>query len=389
VSRLTKLVVEAIPIPSKGATYRWDDRLPGFGVKVLPSGARKYLLKYRTPGGRLGKQRWLSLGVHGAITVDQARKLAQRASGDVAGGSDPQDSRNSFASPVPCLQDVWGRFESDHLSMNKASTQRDYLAIWKRLIEPALGRRHVSDIKLHDLDKLHKSLRDTPYQANRMLALLSRLFNLAERWGWNTQGSNPCKQVEKFTERARQRFLSAREISAVQMALRDLQLAGLITQSAANALRMLLLTGARSSEITGAKWDWVNWEQKVLQLPDSKTGPKQIYLGEASLTTLKLQSKVTHGTFIFAGRDADKPIVNLRKPWLRVCEKAGIGKVRIHDLRHTAASVAVAAGASLAVVGKLLGHTQAQTTLRYAHLDTDVALKAANLVSETISRFDK
>ena len=383
--KLTKTVVEALPAAKSGPVFVWDDRISGFGLKVLPSGSRKYIFKYRTNGGRSGKQRWLSLGAHGAITADQARGLAQQASAAVARGEDPQAAKSSASNIVPTLLDAWTRFQTDYLPLKKATTQNDYTAAWTSIIEPKLGKCAIIDIDTQAVERLHKSMRHRPYRANRMLSLLSRLFNLAERWGWNTFGANPCRNVDKFAEKARQRFLSKSEIAKVRMALDDLEGESSITHSAANTLRILLFTGARLREVTTARWAWVDWEHKVLALPDSKTGPKQVYLSEPALSVLHRQKALClNSEYIFPSRSINKPIINLRKPWLRVCGQAGLEGVRIHDLRHTAASVAIGAGASLAIVGKLLGHTQAQTTLRYAHLDADPALKAANLVGEAI-----
>ena len=384
--KLIKTIVEAIPASPERPNFVWDDRIAGFGVKVLPSGLRKYVFKYRTSGGRAGKQRWLSLGAHGAITVDQARSLAQQASAAVARGEDPQAVKSAIVNSIPTLSDCWARFQVDHLPLRKVTTQSDYSSMWINLIEPKLGKCSIAEIDTEAVERLHKSMRHRPYRANRMLALLSRLFNLAERWSWNAFGANPCRNVDKFAEKARQRFLSKSEIAKIRAALDDLEDECSISHSAANTLRLLLFTGARLREVTTARWAWVHWEQKVLSLPDSKTGPKQVYLSEPALAVLQRQKSLNLASeYIFPSRIICKPIINMRKPWLRVCDRAGLEGVRLHDLRHTAASVAIGAGASLAIVGKLLGHTQAQTTLRYAHLDADPALKAANLVGDAIT----
>ncbi|MDZ4306781.1 Arm DNA-binding domain-containing protein, partial [Allopontixanthobacter sp.] len=190
-AKLTKTSVEAVPIPASGASYLWDDRIAGFGTKVLPTGTRKYVLKYRNAGGRSGRQRWLSLGTHGAITVDQARKLAQQASAAVAQGEDPQASRAASEVSSPKLSDAWARFEADHLPLKKATTQSDYYSTWTDIIAPKLGSRLINELTTQEVDALHKSMRDRPYRANRMLSLLSRLLNLSERWGWNAVGVNP------------------------------------------------------------------------------------------------------------------------------------------------------------------------------------------------------
>ena len=382
--RLTKSYVESIPSPESVPTFAWDEKLSGFGVKVLPSGSRKYVLKYRTHGGRAGTQRWLGLGTHGAVTCDQARTLAQQALAAVAAGSDPQAQRKAIAT-APTLGDVWSEYKRKHLEMRKPSTKRGYEAIWTDKLKPAFGNRRVKDLGRKEVDDFHKKHSATPYQANRILVLLSKLMNLAEAWEWRDQGTNPCRFVEKFGESARQRFLSGNEIAAIKIASAQLLSKSEITTHAACILELLLHTGARSGELASAQWAWVDWKAQIIMLPDSKTGPKPIYLSDPAVALLRQQHKRSEDqAFIFPGRSAGKHIHNLRKPWARICAKAGLDGVRVHDLRHTAASLALGSGSSLAIVGRLLGHSQAQTTLRYAHLEADPALRAANLIGMSI-----
>jgi integrase len=381
--RITKTYVESIPTPQSQPSFVWDDKVSGFGVKVLPSGKRKYVLKYRTHGGRAGRQRLLGLGSHGPVTADQARALAQRALASVAEGEDPQAKRQAV-SMAPTLTFVWDRYERDHLSLKKDSTQRNYKAIWRDRLKPAFGKHKVKEISRGDVDAFHKGLSATPYQANRILALLSKLMNLAEQWEWR-EGTNPCRHISKFRERARQRFLAMDEIAAVRDASAKLLADNEITAHAASILELLLLTGARSGELASARWDWVNWDLQMIALPDSKSGAKTIYLSKAAVEVLREQhARSKDQAYIYPGRSAGKHIHNLRKPWARICKEAGLEGVRVHDLRHTAASLALGSGTSLAIVGRLLGHTQVQTTLRYAHLDTDPALHAADLIGEKV-----
>ena len=300
----------------------------------------------------------------------------------MAYGGDPKAQR--FAISEPTLSDVWARYERDHIGIRKEATQRDYRAIWKNRLEPTFGNQRVREISRGDIDAFHKKWVSTPYQANRILALLSKLMSLAEEWDWR-EGTNPCRHIRKFRERARQRFLSGDEIAAVRLATIELLAEKKITPNAANILELLLFTGARSGELASAKWAWVDWALQIIALPDSKTGAKTIFLSKDAVALLREQEKRSKSQeFIYPGRDAGKHIHNLRKPWMRICVKAGLSGVRVHDLRHTAASLAMGSGTSLAIVGRLLGHTQAQTTLRYAHLDTDPALRAADLIGQRI-----
>lgn len=381
--RITKSFVESQPIPESQPSFAWDDKVSGFGIKVLPSGKRKYVLKYRTHGGRAGKQRWLALGTHGPVTAEQARALAQRALATVADGGDPQAKRQALVT-APTLSNVWDRFEQDHLGLKKPSTRRSYETIWKSRLKPAFGDHRVQEIRRGEIDAFHKKLADTPYQANRTLALLSKLLNLAEEWEWR-EGTNPCRHISKFKERARQRFLTVNEIVTVREASAKLVEKKEITPHAANILELLLLTGARSGELASAKWDWVDWQLQIIALPDSKTGAKPIYLSKAAIEVLRDQlERSGEQEFVYPGRSAGKHIHNLRKPWARICREAGLEGVRVHDLRHTAASLALGSGTSLAIVGRLLGHSQVQTTLRYAHLDKDPALRAADSIGRQV-----
>lgn len=385
--RLTKTSVDALRCLTGGPIYLWDHGLAGFGVKALPTGGKKYVVKYRSGGGgRAAPQRWLTLGSHGQLTVSQARDLAQQALAAVARGEDPQREKFNLRR-APILNDLWHRFTEEVLPSKKDATQRDYRAHWERFVGPRLGKLLVSDVSRGDVGALHKKLKETPYLANRTLALCSRLLTLAEVWEWRAQGTNPCRYIPRYGEKSRTRYLSGAEITKLGSALRSLTVAGSLGNSSACAIRLLLLTGARLNEVLTAKWAWVDWERCVLALPDSKTGEKSIYLSDAALAVLREQQIICDGSsdYIFASAKSGKHLVNLRKPWIRVCEEAEIKGVRLHDLRHTAASVAVGQGASLALIGRLLGHCQAQTTLRYAHVDIDPALRTANLMGNVIA----
>jgi integrase len=384
-AKLSKRTIDAALPRSGSSYYLWDEQLSGFGVKVLPTGVKRYILKYRAGGGgRAAAQRWLTIGGHGSITCEQARELAKRALFSVASGQDPQAARQQKRQ-APRVNDLWARFAADHLPMKKPLTRRDYEAQWETIIGPRLGPKLVSEITGADMDKLHKSLSGAPYRANRTLALCSRMMTLAENWGWRAQNSNPCRHVSKFEERPRTRYLDVDELRSLGAALVDLTRSGRISSQAGNAIKLLLLTGARLNEVLTARWEWIQWDKQIMQLPDSKTGAKPIYLSKGALEVLRQQKTLVghQAESVFPSRSG-APMVNLAKPWKRVREAAGLPSVRLHDLRHTAASIAVGQGASLAIVGRLLGHNQAQTTLRYAHVAADPALAAAGLISEVV-----
>ena len=385
-SKLTKRNVEAAEVPAKKPAYLWDSQLPGFGLKILPSGARRYIVKYRVGSGRRAPQRWMTLGTHGAITCDQARKLARSALSQITEGSDPQAEKIA-ARKEPTVLDLWTRFSDDYLCDRKPGTIRQYQYLWRNSLSPEFGRSHVVDVSRSEVERLHRRLRSTPYTANRALALLSIIFNMAERWGLREQGTNPCKHVVKYKEHARERYLTADEIGALGEALDEMVASDELWEEAAGAIRLLLLTGARLNEILTIERDWIDLERRVVVLPDSKTGKKLLYLSEPAaevIVGLLDLTRVPGSRFLLPGRHEGRPFNNLSKPWKRICERLGFEDVRLHDLRHTAASVAVGRGASLPVIGKLLGHRQAQTTMRYAHVDLDPALAVANEIGSAI-----
>lgn len=286
-AKLTKREIDALSAVGDSPAYLWDDAVPGFGIKALPSGSKRFILKYRADGGgRSARQRWLTIGTYGPITLDQARDLARQAHAEIARGGDPQGRKSSLRA-APTLNDVWSRFEAEELPRKKALTQRDYRAIWNDVICPKFGPSKVETLARSDIDRFHKAYRDTPYRANRALALLSRLMSLAEAWEWRTQGSNPCRYVSRFEERARTRFLTGSELKRLGAALPKLEAEGTITSTARNAIELLLLTGARLNEVLTAKWQWVDFKKGVLSLPDSKTGAKPIYLSEQAKIVLR------------------------------------------------------------------------------------------------------
>lgn len=331
------------------------------------------------------KQRWLTLGTHGHITPDQARSMAQQALAAVARGEDPQGEK-FLRRDAATLSALWARYETDVLPEKKPTTRSEYKSQWTNVIEPKFGNRKVEDISRDEVDRFHKGLREKPYRGNRILALLSHLMALAEVWEWRPASTNPCRGIARFKETARKRYLSGDEIGRLGSSLEALVREKKLLLSGANAIKMLLLTGARVSEILTSRWEWLDLDRRVLNLPDSKTGAKPIYLSDAALRVVDAQRARRAGSeFIFPSLTGSNHLVGLQKMWLRVCAHAGIGGVRMHDLRHTAASIGIGQGASLAIIGRLLGHTQAQTTLRYAHLDQDPAMRAANDIGNAIS----
>ncbi|MGY6626892.1 MAG: tyrosine-type recombinase/integrase [Oceanicaulis sp.] len=378
--KITKRSVDALA-PQPADFFYWDTQIPGFGVRVSPKGRKTYTVQYRI-GARTKR---VSLGVHGAITPDEARDLARRTLGDVSRGEDPsgQKRRDRRAPNIAALCD---RFVEEYAQVRcKPTTHREYKRCCDKIIRPKLGSMKVQDVTRTDVAALHHELRETPYQANRVLAALSKMFNLAEVWGLRPDGSNPTRHVQKYKETSRERYLDPDEIERLWQVLDQAMIDGTETEYVAAAFKLLLLTGCRLSEIQKSKWSWVRGN--VLILPDAKTGPRRVMLSKSALEVLAALPRVEGNPHIIVGKVEGQYMTDMQKPWRRIRTAAGLNEVRIHDLRHTYASLAAAAGHSLHVIGGLLGHTQAQTTARYAHLADQVRRSAAEDVDGLISGF--
>jgi integrase len=226
-------------------------------------------------------------------------------------------------------------------------------------------------------------MRERPTAANRVLALLSKMMNLAERWGLRPDGSNPCRHVERYRETKRERYLSEAELARLGAALAAAEQTGAEEPEVVAALRLLVFTGCRMGEILGLCWECVDFERRCLNLPDSKTGAKTVPLNVPALEVLAGLER--RSEYVIPGRDPRHALVNLSKPWDRIRVAAKLEGVRIHDLRHSFAAVAAGSGHSLLIIGGLLGHKQAQTTRRYAHLSDDPLRAASEAVGGRIA----
>jgi integrase len=382
-TRITKRAVDTVR-PTSRDTYLWDDELPGFGLKVTPAGRKVYLVQYRL-GGRRGRTRRVTIGQHGELTPTGARIEAKRLLGEVALGRDPASERDK-AKADKSLAAVLDQFTTEHVkSKRKASTAREYQRIAKLYVLPRLGRRPIGDIKRQDIAKLHHELASKPYQANRTLALLSKFFNWAEKHGLRADGSNPCRHIEKYRESRRERFLSESELARLGDALREAERDNSATPWALAAIRLLIFTGARLSEILTLEWAYVDEERSLLVLPDSKTGRKAIRLNAPAREVLESVPRLEGNSHVICGERPGQHLVNLQKPWRRIRKAAKLDDVRIHDLRHSFASVGASSGQSLVVIGKMLGHSQPATTARYAHLADDPVKAASDAVGARIA----
>ncbi len=381
--KITKRVVEAMTPRADGAeTVLWDSDVKGFGVRVQRGGVRSYVLHYRAGSGRGAPLRKLTIGRHGSPwTPETARREARRLLGAVAEGVDPAADRVARRE-APAMADLAQRFLAEHVeAKRKASTAAEYRRLLEKVILPVLGPRKVADVARSEIAKLHNALRAAPYQANRVLAVLSKMFNLAERWGLRPDGSNPCRHVEKFGERKRERMLSAAELARLGEALASHDGSPFVVA----AVKLLIFTGARLGEILGLRWEWLDLERGEARLPDSKSGAKTLHLPPPALAVLATLPRIEGNPHVIVGHRNGASLVNLEKPWRQIRGLAGLDDVRLHDLRHAFASIAASSGLGLPIIGKILGHTQPATTARYAHLASDPVKAAAAAVAEKIA----
>lgn len=384
VERITKRVVDAAG-PGNRDRFIWDSELSGFGLKVTPRGRKTYIVQFRV-GGRQGTTRRVSLGPHGRLTPEKARTEAKLLLGEAAAGRDPVELRKSAVASRLSLADAMERFFEEHVEpKRKVRTAAEYRRAANLHIYPVLGNKRLSEISRTDVSRLHYAMRDKPYQANRTLALLSSFFNWTERHSLRPDGANPCRHVEKYAERKRERYLSEEEIHRLGDVLIALEDSGHITPWMAAAVRLLLFTGARLSEILTLRWSEVDLANGLLRLPDSKTGAKTIYLPPPAIQVLATLPRIDSNPYVICGAKQEAHLVNLEKPWRRIRKAAGLDDVRLHDLRHTFASVAARNGLSLPVIGALLGHSQPATTARYAHLSADPLREAAGRIAGEIA----
>jgi integrase len=366
--KLTKRFVESITAHKKDELLIWDSEIKGFGVRIFPTGRRTYFVQYRN---QFGNTRRKKIGVHGNITADQAREEAKKLLGDVAKGKDPsKDQQNEKIKPT------FNKLSEEYLKYSKAEKKPKSFKEDERMLQcillKRLGYKKLEEITTYEIQQIHHELRDTLYAANRVRSLLNRMFNLAIQWQWTS--TNPVIGVKKYKEHKRNRWLNDQEVQQLFTVLETYQ-----DQGVANAVRLLLLTGSRKGEVLGATWDQFDLEKGVWTKPDHSTKQKKmehVPLSPQVKGMLNEMRARSSSPYLFPGRVPGHPLKDIKKGWKTICGRAGVPEVRIHDLRHTYASHLVSSGLSLSIVGKLLGHTQAATTQRYAHL-ADSSLRQA------------
>ena len=384
----------------------WDDSDTGFGVRRQRRSA-VFVVRYRQNRVR----QCVTIGRHEEISAEEARRKAQTILATVrkrASDLIPWNIRRS-KNGILYFGEVAERYLNEFAKPRKKpkSLRADRRNLELHIL-PRIGNLRLSQINRPLLIKLHAAQHETPIAANRCLALISHIFTMAEKWGIIAVGSNPCGGIDKFPETFRERYLNEEEMRRLGDALK---IAGggygavdwssypredrVIRRSpedwrAIAAVRLLLLTGARTNEILTLQWSWIDWRLGVARLPDSKTGPKTLFLpGPASALLEELKAKVQRdyprSPFVLPGDRVATNFQGLFGAWQRIRTVARLKDLRLHDLRHVYASTAVANGDSLYIVGRILGHRRSETTERYAHLATDPVRQVANRTAEKLA----
>ncbi|AWN43813.1 tyrosine-type recombinase/integrase [Methylobacterium durans] len=367
-SRITETLVKSLPSPERGNRITYDTELKGFGARVTAAGAKSFILNYRIAA----RERRYTIGSYPEWSATAARKEAEGLKRRIDLGEDPMAKRCEERE-TPTVADLCALYEERHLPKKRPSSQRDDRVFIRNVILPRWGREKVTAIRHADIEALHREVSArTPYRANRLVALLSKMFSLAVKWELIKE--NPVTGIERNPERMRTRYLSGNELRRLQGALDAYS-----NQQTANAIRLLLLTGARRMEVLSATWDQFDLEAGIWIKPAAsvkQAREHRVPLSAASLDLLTTMRSSSQGRWLFPGKVTGKPLGDIKKAWASICRQAGIENIRLHDLRHSFASYLASAGHSLPVIGALLGHTQAQTTHRYAHL-LDEALRSA------------
>lgn len=375
--RISQQSIKSLAPQSKPYSI-WCSDLKGFGVRVNPSGAITFIAKYRIGD----KQQMVTIGRSDRLQAEAARKRAKELMGLAAIGVD-QKSQIKAEKKAATVPELAERFLKSYCAHHiKPSTRHDYKQAIDRFILPRLGHMKVRNLDRTVIAQFHESMASTPYQANRVLSTLSVMLSQAEVWGMRPETINPCTRVKRFREKKRERFLSSTEMTRLAQSLEEEAIAA---PMAAVAFRLLILTGCRMGEIQKLEWRCVDFEREEIRLDDSKTGQRTVYLSPQGIALLRSIPRRADNPYVIAGDLAGQHLTDLERPWRRVRSRAGLEDVRIHDLRHTFAANAAASGLSLPMIGKLLGHTQAQTTARYAHLAADPVRKANADVARMIA----
>ena len=367
--RLTKSKIDALKYAGKDGSrdVRWDDAMPGFGLRINPSGRKTFVLSYRVHG----RKRLMTLGDYGTLTLEQARKKAMREKARILEGGDPLDLRHKNRQ-AQTIADLCDAYLTRH-AVRKKSGSWDERRI-RQWLKPKWGSRQIRSLRRAEIAAEHARLGEAlPYEANRRLALLRHMLNLARQWGMVDETlASPATAIPMHPERARERWLRADELPRLAEAIDQEQ-----NTYIRSGLWLLLLTGMRKNEMLRAKWEHIDWDRSELRLGETKGGrPHYVPLSPAAIAILQTIPRQAGNPYILVGAKPGKHLRNIDEAWGRIRARAGIEDVRVHDLRRTAGSWLAQAGNSLHLVGSILGHRNLSTTQIYARLGQDVMHRA-------------
>jgi integrase len=366
---------------ASSSAWLWDvGGIPGFGVRIQPNGRKSYVCWYRTAEHR--EKRLVSLGSVASKSLTKAREDARAVLAAADAGGDPVQQRQA-ANRADTVKDLMGRYLVEHAKPHKkASSVASDQRLIDAVIVPALGNRKVAALSPADIDAFHVGMAATPFQANRVLALLSKALALASgKWGIRPVGSNPCKGIKRYKEQQRDRRIMPAELVEIGKALQQAEADNSAQPGAVLAVRLLAMLGCRAGDVCNLKWSHVDLGARLLRLPDSKTGGKTLSIGQAAVGLLSGLTR--RGDYVCGGPDASEPLSywTLQSTWKRICEAAKVSDLRLHDLRHAAATAAADAGFSAFQVKALLGHSSIQMAQRYVSKATDPSRGAADHVA--------
>jgi len=378
--RLTDRLAKACSAPASGNRIIYDSAVTGFGLRTTAGASKAFVLNYRTAG----QEHRITIGSYPAWSVTAARQEAQRLRRRIDTGDDPMAFRKSERE-APDMMALCKKYIEMHLPKKRPSSQRSDLGMIRNYIGPGIGALRVSKVRYTDIERLHRQVSENaPFQANRMVALLSKMFSLAIKWGW--RADNPASGIERNPEQPRNTYLTSEQAQRLARILECHP-----NRPAANAAYLLMLTGARRSEVLAARWEQFDLGAAVWTKESSHTKQKRYHrvpLSDLAITLLRQMSATSESEFLFPGPGKRLHMIDIKKFWASACEDAAISGVRLHDLRHTFASVLVSQGEGLPVIGALLGHTQQQTTARYAHLFDAPLRNAANKAAAILQNID-
>lgn len=388
---LSDTFIKRLPLPEKGNRIYWDSTLPGFGIRITAGGSRSYVFDYRVRG--TGRQRRYTIGSYPNWSTGAARIKARELRRRVDNGEDPLADLEE-ARTAPTVAELADRFVKEHLPRKRPGTIAAYERTLNRHIRPHFGlHMKVADVAYADVDALHRKVTTAggPYAANRTVAIMSKMFNLAIRWNMRPDNpANPAKGIERNAETKRKRYLAGDELARLLKAL-----AAHTDKQSANIIQLLLLTGARKGEVFGMRWNDVNLDTGIWTKLGSTTKQKTDHVVPLSAPALQLLKEIqqqqqtakqrTLGEFVFPSDRKAGCIIDIKGFWTKVRRDAGIANLRMHDLRHSFASELASGGASLPLIGALLGHSDPATTARYAHLFVDPQRIATEKVGAVIA----